>query len=110
MTLALPAGFALPAGLAQFDAVRVHVAVGTDGKLTLLSIGDDRNNRDDDRADDDEDEVEVTGKITALSDSVDHRHTRLVRAGDMCVEQAADRASRSAISSKSSAPREPLEP
>ena len=69
VTLALPAGFALPAGLAQFDAVRVHVAVGTDGKLTLLSIGDDRNNRDDDRADDDEDEVEVTGKITALSDT-----------------------------------------
>ena len=65
VTLALPAGFALPAGLAQFDAVRVHVAVGTDGKLTLLSIGDDRNNRDDD----DEDEVEVTGKITALSDT-----------------------------------------
>ena len=65
VTLALPAGFALPAGLAQFDAVRVHVAVGTDGKLTLLSIGDDRNNRDDD----DEDEVEVRGKITALSDT-----------------------------------------
>jgi hypothetical protein len=70
VTLALPAGFALPAGLAQFDAVRVHVAVGSDGKLTLLSIDADRNNRDDNRADDDEDdEVEGTGKITALSDT-----------------------------------------
>jgi hypothetical protein len=72
VTLALPAGFVLPAGIAQFDEVTVHVAVGTDGKLTLLSIrGDDENNRDDDDndEDEDEDEVEVTGKITALSDT-----------------------------------------
>ena len=72
VTLALPAGFVLPAGLAQFDAVRAHVAVGTDGKLTLLSLrSDDDNNRDDDRVgdDEDEDETEVTGKITALSDT-----------------------------------------
>ncbi len=72
VTLALPAGFVLPAGIAQFDEVTVHVAVGTDGKLTLLSIrGDDENNRDDDDndEDEDEDEVEVTGRITALSDT-----------------------------------------
>ncbi len=72
VTLALPAGFVLPAGLAQFDAVKAHVAVGTDGKLTLLSLrSDDDNNRDDDRVgdDEDEDEVEVTGTITALSDT-----------------------------------------
>ena len=72
VTLALPAGFVLPARLAQFDAVRAHVAVGTDGKLTLLSLrSDDDNNRDDDRVgdDEDEDETEVTGKITALSDT-----------------------------------------
>ena len=50
--------------------VKAHVAVGTDGKLTLLSIrSDDDNNRDDDQVDDDEDEVEVTGEITALSDT-----------------------------------------
>ncbi len=72
VTLALPAGFVLPAGLAQFDAVKAHVAVGTDGKLTLLSIrSDDDNDRDDDQVDDDEDEdeIEVTGTITALSDT-----------------------------------------
>jgi hypothetical protein len=71
VTLSLPAGFVLPAGLAQFDAVRAHVAVGTDGKLTLLSLRSDDNNRDDDqvRDDEDEDETEVTGKITALSDT-----------------------------------------
>jgi hypothetical protein len=70
VTLALPAGFALPAGLAPFDEVKAHVAVGTDGKLTLLSIqSDDEGDRDDDGVDvDDEDgELEVTGKITALS-------------------------------------------
>ena len=72
VTLALPAGFALPAGLAQFDAVEAHVSVGSDGKLTLLSIrADDENDRDDDDddVDEDEDELEVTGKITALSDT-----------------------------------------
>ena len=70
VTLAPPPGFVLPAGLAQFDEVKAHVAVGTDGKLTLLSIqSDDENDRDDDGVDVDEDhgELEVTGKITALS-------------------------------------------
>jgi hypothetical protein len=73
LTLALPAGFALPAGLAQFDGVTVRVAVGTDGKLTLLSIRVDQKDRDDRVDDDDEDEdegeIEVTGDITALSDT-----------------------------------------
>jgi len=70
VTLALPPGFVLPAGLAQFDEVKVHVAVGTDGKLTVLSIqSDDENDRDDDGVDVDEDdgELDVTGKITALT-------------------------------------------
>ena len=68
VTLAVPAGFVFPAGLAQFDAVKAHVAVGTDGKLTLLSIrSDDDNDRVDE--DEDEDEIEVTGTITALSDT-----------------------------------------
>ena len=68
VTLALPAGFVLPAGLAQFDAVKAHVAVGTDGKLTLLSIRSDDDNDQVDE-DEDEDEIEVTGTITALSDT-----------------------------------------
>jgi hypothetical protein len=70
VTLALPAGFVLPTGLAVFDEVKAHVAVGTDGKLTLLSIqGDDEGDRDEDGVDvdDDDGELEVTGKITALS-------------------------------------------
>lgn len=72
VTLALPAGFVLPAGLAQFDEVKAHVAVGTDGKLTLLSVqSDDEGDRDHDGVDvDDENgELEVNGKITALSDT-----------------------------------------
>ena len=71
VTLALPAGFVLPAGVAQFDEVEAHVAVGTDGKLTLLSLqSDDEDDRDEDGVDvDDEGEVEVTGTITALSDT-----------------------------------------
>ena len=72
VTLALPAGFVLPAGLAQFDAVKVHVAVGTDGKLTLLSLRRRRRQqprRRPGRGRRDEDEVEVTGEITALSDT-----------------------------------------
>ncbi|MDX6439470.1 MAG: hypothetical protein QOF45_2053 [Gaiellaceae bacterium] len=72
VTLALPAGFVLPTGLAPFDEVKAHVAVGTDGKLTLLSVqGDDEGDRDDDGVDvDDEDgELEVTGTITALSET-----------------------------------------
>ncbi len=71
VTLALPAGFALPAGIAVFDEVKAHVAVGTDGKLTLLSLqSDDESDRDDDGVDvDDDGEMEVTGKITAMSAS-----------------------------------------
>lgn len=69
VALALPAGFVLPAGIAIFDEVKAHVAVGTDGKLSLLSIqSDDESDRDDDGVDvDDDGEMEVTGKITALS-------------------------------------------
>jgi hypothetical protein len=70
VTLALPPGFVLPAGLAQFDEVKAHVSVGTDGKLTLLSLqSDDENDRGNDGVDVDEDdgELDVTGKITALS-------------------------------------------
>ena len=68
VTLALPAGFTLPTGIAAFDEVEVQVAVGTDGKLTVLSVqGED--NDDDDGVDVDEDdgEIEVEGTITALS-------------------------------------------
>jgi hypothetical protein len=70
VTLALPAGFTLPAGIAAFDEVEVHVAVGTDGKLTVVSIEDedaDRNDDDGVDVDEDEDELEVKGSITALS-------------------------------------------
>ena len=71
VTLALPAGFALPAGIAVFDKVEVHVAVGTDGKLTVLSIQGDDARRDDHGIDfdEDEEELEVKGTITALSDT-----------------------------------------
>ena len=93
VTLALPAGFVLPAGLAQFDAVKAHVAVGTDGKLTLLSIrSDDDNNRDDDQ-------VGRRRRGRDRGDRHDHRALRhvhhrlapLVLAGDVCAEQAVDR-------------------
>lgn len=70
VTLAVPTTLTLPAGLAVFDEVEAHVAVGTDGKLSLLSIqSDDESDRDDDGVDfDDENgELEVTGKITVLS-------------------------------------------
>jgi hypothetical protein len=69
VTLALPAGFVLPAGIAVFDQVEVHVAVGTDGKLTVLAIRNEEADRRDDRGIDfdDEDELEVKGTITALS-------------------------------------------
>jgi hypothetical protein len=71
VTVALPAGFAMPAGILVFDEVKAHVAVGTDGKLSLLSIqGDDESDRDDDGVDvDDDGEVEVTGTISLLSDT-----------------------------------------
>ena len=70
VALALPAGFVMPAGVQVFDEVKAHVAVGTDGKLALLSIqGDDESDRDHDGVDvdDDDGEVEVKGTISALS-------------------------------------------
>lgn len=70
VTLAVPATLTLPASLAVFDEVKAHVAVGTDGKLSLLSIqSDDETHRDDDGVDfhDDDGELEVTGTITALT-------------------------------------------
>lgn len=70
VTLAVPATLTLPASLAVFDEVEAHVAVGTDGKLSLLSIqSDDVAHRDDDGVDfhDDDGELEVTGTITALT-------------------------------------------
>lgn len=72
VTLTLPTGFALPAGLAVFDEVEAQVAVGTDGTLTVLSIqgedgrGDDHGGVD---FDDDNGELEVEGKITAISNT-----------------------------------------
>lgn len=72
VSLVLPSGFALPAGLKVFDPVKVVVAVGSDGKLTVLAVqGDEGRDRDDDGVDHDEDDggLEVEGKITALSDT-----------------------------------------
>lgn len=71
VTLTLPAGFAMPVGIKVFDEVEVHVTVGTDGTLSVLTIrgDDDRNRERDIDVDEDEGEVEVKGKITALSDS-----------------------------------------
>jgi hypothetical protein len=70
VTLALPAGFAMPAGIAVFDEVEVQVAVGTDGKLTVLSIHGEE--ADDDHGvdfDDDDGELEVKGTIAAISET-----------------------------------------
>ena len=72
VTFALPAGFTLPAGLKVFDEVKLIVAVGTDGKLTLIAIqGDEAKDHDDDGVDFDEhgDKLKVEGTITALSDT-----------------------------------------
>lgn len=72
VSLALPAGFVLPAGLKQFDEAKLVVAVGTNGTLTLLAIqGDEAKDRDDDGVDFDEDanRLKVEGTITALSDT-----------------------------------------
>ena len=70
VTLALPAGFTMPAGVKVFDEVKLIVAVGTDGKLTLIAIqGDEAKDRDDDGVDFDEDgdKLKVEGTITAIS-------------------------------------------
>jgi hypothetical protein len=72
VTLALPAGFALPAGVKAFDEIKAHVGVGADGKLSLLALqGDDADDRDDHGVDfdDDDGELEVKGTISALSDT-----------------------------------------
>jgi hypothetical protein len=72
VTLALPTGFVLPTGLKVFDEVKAHVAVGTDGKLSLLSIqSDDESDRDDEGVDVDDDngELEVSGTISVLTDT-----------------------------------------
>lgn len=70
VSFALPAGFTLPAGLKVFDPVTAIVAVGSDGKLTLVAIqGDEAKDRDDDGVDFDEQarKLKVEGTITALS-------------------------------------------
>ncbi|MBA2462573.1 MAG: hypothetical protein H0V45_12535 [Actinobacteria bacterium] len=72
VTFALPAGFVLPAGLHVFDEVKAIVAIGTDGKLTLLALQSDAAaDRDDEGVDfhDDDGELEAKGSITALSDT-----------------------------------------
>ena len=56
VTIALPAGFTLPAGLAIFDLVSLKVAVSTTGVLTLVSVAAHENDGDDEHADDDEDD------------------------------------------------------
>jgi hypothetical protein len=56
VTIALPAGFTLPPGLAVFDAVSIKVAVSTTGALTLVSVENDENDDHGDRADDDDDD------------------------------------------------------
>lgn len=72
VTFAIPAGFTLPAGVKVFDEAKLIVAVGADGKLTLIAIqGDEAKDRDDDGVDFDEDgdKLTVEGTITALSDT-----------------------------------------
>lgn len=70
VTVALPTGFTMPAGISAFDEVKAHVTVGTDGKLSLLSIqSDEESERDDDgvAVGDHNGQLEVTGTISALS-------------------------------------------
>lgn len=54
VTIALPAGFVLPTGLAVFDEVSARVSVGVDGKLTLLELESDGADTDDDNDENDE--------------------------------------------------------
>lgn len=58
VTIALPAGFALPAGLAVFDAVSLKVSVSTTGALTLVSVENDENDDHGDHEDDGDDDHE----------------------------------------------------
>ena len=69
VTIALPAGFVMPAGIQLFDELEAHVAVGMDGTLTLHAIQtDDAEHRGDHGVDTDDDgELEIKGKISALS-------------------------------------------
>lgn len=72
VAFALPAGFTLPAGVKVFDEVKLIVAVGADGKLTLIAAqGDEAKDGDDDGVDFDEDgdKLTVEGTVTALSDT-----------------------------------------
>ncbi|HSC90399.1 MAG TPA: hypothetical protein VLB86_01950 [Gaiellaceae bacterium] len=66
VTVAVPAGTALPAGLKVFDPVELRVAIRADGSFTLLAIADDDAAAVEDDDEDDDDEVEVKGKVTAL--------------------------------------------
>lgn len=70
VTIALPAGFTLPAAVKLFDEVKLVVAVAADGTLTAIAIQEDEaKDDDDDGVDFDEDghELKVEGTITALS-------------------------------------------
>lgn len=67
VTLALPAGFSLPAGIAVFDEVEVLAAVGTDGKLIVLAIKGEDDDEDHGVDAHDDGEIEVEGTISALS-------------------------------------------
>ena len=58
VTIALPAGFTLPAGLAIFDLVSLKVAVSTTGALTLVSVAAHENEGDDEHADENDDDDE----------------------------------------------------
>lgn len=61
VTIALPAGFTLPVGLAVFDAVSLKVEVSPTGALTLVSVENDENDDHgdrDDAADDSHDAVD----------------------------------------------------
>ena len=48
VTIAIPAGFTLPVGLAIFDAVSFKVDVSTSGALTLVSVESQENDQSDD--------------------------------------------------------------
>ena len=55
VTIALPAGFVLPAGLAVFDEVSLKVDVSTTGALTLVSVEAQENDQEDDQNDEEDD-------------------------------------------------------
>jgi len=73
VTISLPSGLELPLGLKAFDEAKLIVSVGSDGKLTAIAVQaeheDEAEDEDDNGVDLDEDshELEIEGKITALS-------------------------------------------